>query len=98
MIAGNATIVINDYLCYDVNMETRYTIAEIDEAIEAVVPHYTKAVQGYGWSRPHAMLSAAAVAWVNERPEDRHTAVLRAGIRDMNRTGCLHPHDGVWPE
>lgn len=75
--------------------EATYTIAQIDAAIIDIVPSQRAIISR---SRPHAMLDAAGVAWVNERPEDDHSRILRAAIKDLNTFGHLKPHDGVWPE
>lgn len=75
------------------NPET-YTIAEIDAAISAIAG--CRGLQA-NHRRPRAMLDAAAVAWTDERPEDEHSRVLRAAIRDLNTKGHLAPSDGVWP-
>lgn len=78
--------------------KTPYTIDQIDEAIRAIVGNNGVDRTSASWARPHAMLSAAGQSWINQRPEDHHSAILRSAPLDLNKTGCLHPHDGVWPE
>ena len=78
-------------------MTIPYTIKEIDDAMRAIGGEGTVRVGDFGWSRPIAMLSAASKAWIDQRPEDGHSLILRSALLDLNQTGCLRPHDGVWP-
>lgn len=79
-------------------VRTPYTIAEIDDAMRAIAGEAGVRPGDWGWNRPHAMLNTASKAWIERRVEDKHTNILRSAILDMNETGCLRPHDGVWPE
>lgn len=75
-----------------------YTIDQIDDAVRVIAGDYAVRRGDFGWNRPHAMLGAAAKAWIEQLPEDAHTSILRSAILDMNDDGCLKPHDGIWPE
>lgn len=68
-----------------------YTIAEIDGAIQAISGTHSVRLDDVSWSRPHAMLDAAARAFRDLRPEDHHTYVLRAALRDLDKHGTLNP-------
>jgi hypothetical protein len=77
---------------------TTYTIASIDEAMRQIAGERAVRPGDYGWNRVTTMLSVASRAWIDERPEDEHSRILRAALRDLNTKGCLTPSDGVWPE
>ena len=51
-----------------------------------------------GWSRAAALYDCAAKAWFDNRPEDKHSVILRAAHADLSDSGYFKPHDGVWPE
>lgn len=75
-----------------------YTIAQVDEAIRVIAGHHAVRPGDWGWSRPHACLSAASRAWIEERPEDEHSAILRSAIRDLDEHGFFKPVDGAFPK
>lgn len=76
----------------------RYTIAEIDDALRAIGGENAVRIGDSSWSRPLTMLSIASKAWIEGYPEDKHTAILRSALLDLNVKGVLRPHDGVWPD
>lgn len=100
-VPGNENIVdgkvMCDY-CHARKIENRYTMAQIDAALVAVLGEPAVRVGKADWHRPHAITQAAGVAWLAKRPEDEHTRVLRAAHRDLEMTCQFQPHDGVWPE
>lgn len=100
-VPGNENIVdgkvMCDY-CHARKIENRYTMAQIDAALVAILGEPAVRVGKADWHRPHAITQAAGVAWLAKRPEDEHTRVLRAAHRDLEMTCQFQPHDGVWPE
>jgi hypothetical protein len=81
-------------------METKegeYTIQQIDDAIIAILGPNGVRRGDWSWARPTAMLVAASRAWILERPEDEHSKLLRAALKDMDKFGYMKPLGG-WPE
>ncbi len=76
---------------------TPYTIDQIDDAIRAIAGERAVRRGDYGWHRVHAMLGAAGQAWIDQRPEDAHSDILRTALKDLNKDGYLRPYDGKWP-
>ncbi|KGM36148.1 hypothetical protein [Inquilinus limosus] len=65
-----------------------YTMGDVDAALRAIFgPHYDP------HDRTIHMDRAAARCFVEQRPEDRHTQVLRAALTHLRKTGVILPED-----
>jgi hypothetical protein len=80
--------------------DLKYTMADVDAAIRAIMGDrlFDALRQSSSYSRTHMMNDAARRSWVEGRPEDRHSAVLRAAIRHLDRTGVILPEDREAPQ
>lgn len=74
---------------------TPYTLADVDAALREILGHriFDALRQSPSWSRPQLMKDAAAECFTRQRPEDQHSAVLRAAIQHMNKKGVIMPED-----
>ena len=74
-----------------------YTIDQLDNAMCEIAGARFVRPGDLGWTRPHAMITVASRAFIDHRPEDEHTTILREALLDLEKAGCLKPSDGIWP-
>ncbi|WP_158285570.1 DUF5131 family protein [Azospirillum sp. TSA6c] len=72
-----------------------YTLADVDAALRVILGHriFDALRQSPTWSRPQMMKEVAVECFTRQRPEDLHTAVLRAAIQHLDKTGAIMPED-----
>lgn len=73
------------------NIAAEYTMDQVEEALEAIfgskLYHHLKSDAHR--NIPRDMERAAVKAWMSGRPEDEHSAVLRAGLYNLNHSGVI---------
>lgn len=66
-----------------------YTMVQVDAALEAIIG--SKVFEAYKsgslYNRPMLCDRCATMAWVEMRPEDEHSAILRSAIEDLRTYG-----------
>lgn len=69
------------------------TIETLDEALKTIIGPGIQAYMDPGEegisNRTIAMSRAAEKAWITERPEDKHSRVLRQGLKNLNRHSTI---------
>ncbi len=70
-------------------------LADVDAALREILGHrlFDALRQSPAWSRPQMMKDVAAECFTRRRPEDQHSAVLRAAIQQLDKTGVIMPAD-----
>jgi hypothetical protein len=73
------------------NIAAEFTMDQLEEALEAIFGSklYDHLKSDAHRNIPRDMERAAVKAWISGRPEDEHSAVLRAGLYNLNRSGVI---------
>lgn len=69
------------------------TMEQVEAAMEAIFGSklYAHLTEDVHRNIPRDIERAALRAWTEERPEDEHSAVLRAAVKNLNKSGVIIP-------